>query len=265
MFNNSKIKISEYDIKSEKTLSGFTIAHVSDMHEKEFGKGNARLFEAVRSIEPDIIAITGDIVAHEKQKRHEREYTKDLAHGLADIAPSYFVAGNHERHFYEEVCAVLERGGVRIISEGNVFHTRAGGTDVNISGMDDISFDGVDALRASAALSAAVGFNIFLSHRPEVFPVLVGKNIDMVLAGHTHAGQIRIPGISNLYMPGQGFFPKYMQGEFSAEGTAMIISRGLGSSGYPTFRINNPPDLVAVRVQPGKAEYGGRSAENGGD
>ncbi len=250
MFNNSKIKISNYVLKSEKVSEGFTIVQLSDLHEKEFGEGNTRLFEAVRSLEPDMIAITGDIVAHEKQKRHAREYTAGLARGLAAIAPSCFVSGNHERHFYEEVCAVLRDGGVHVLSEGGVFEAELKGTRVNISGIDDISFEGVNVERAAEALSSAAGYNIFLSHRPEVFPLVLGKGIDLVLAGHTHAGQIRIPGISSLYMPGQGFFPKYMQGEFSAEGTAMVISRGLGSSGYPTFRLNNPPDLVAAQITP---------------
>ena len=88
-----------------------------------------------------------------------------------------------------------------------------------------------------------------MTHQPQIYPLLLDKNVDLILAGHTHAGQIRIPVISRLYMMGQGWFPKYMQGEFTNGDTTMIISRGLGSSGYPTLRINNPPDLVMIYAE----------------
>ncbi|MEG0251193.1 MAG: metallophosphoesterase, partial [Christensenellaceae bacterium] len=78
----------------------------------------------------------------------------------------------------------------------------------------------------------------------------INKNIDLILCGHTHAGQIRFPVIGSFAMSGQGLFPKYMQGEFVEGNTTMIISRGLGSSGYPAVRINNPPELVVVNVAP---------------
>lgn len=248
MFNNNRIEVTRYGILSAKAPEEICIAHLSDLHEKEFGQHNRRLFKKVAGLTPDIIAITGDLVAHENQKQPPREYVATLAHELSGIAPTFFVTGNHERSFDMDICAALNAGGVVVVRE-DVHTLRIRGTQVNITGMDDLSY-GTTELEFVAHALPLEGVNVFLTHRPEVFPLLLGKGIDLVLAGHTHAGQIRIPGVSKLYMQGQGFLPKYMQGEFTDGHTTMIISRGLGASGYPTFRINNPPDLVAVYVSP---------------
>lgn len=247
LFNNNHIVINPYGLVSHKIQNGLVIAHVSDLHEKEFGPGNEGLFEAVRTIVPDIIAITGDMVAHENQPDVDIPYTETVGAGLSAIAPTYFVTGNHEKRFADEICGALASSGVTII-DGYVESLDIRGSVVNISGVQDPAISPLDVSAASSIFNGAEGYNIFLTHRPEIYPQLTASNIDLVLAGHTHAGQIRIPAISSIFMMGQGFFPKLMEGEFEQDGTTMIISRGLGSSGYPTVRFNNPPDLVAVAV-----------------
>ncbi|MDL2237680.1 metallophosphoesterase [Christensenellaceae bacterium OttesenSCG-928-K19] len=251
MFNNNTIEITSYGLLSRKIENGFTIAHLSDLHEKEFGHHNHRLFAKVQELNPDIIAVTGDLVAHESQKKPNTTYTYELAKGLSAIAPAFFVTGNHEKQFDSEITGALADGGVTVI-RGGVYTVDVRGARINITGLDDISYNPSSAGLGQVlnSMQGLDGFNLFLTHRPELFNDARYRNIDLILAGHTHAGQIRIPAISKIYMNGQGFFPKYMQGEFTDGETTMIISRGLGASGYPTFRINNPPDLVAVYVQP---------------
>ncbi|MGI6153302.1 MAG: metallophosphoesterase [Christensenellaceae bacterium] len=250
MFNNNKIKITNYNIYSEKIHDDIVIAHLSDLHEKEFGHKNHRLFRAVAALKPDIIAITGDLVAHERQKAADIAYTENLAAGLSKIAPTYFVTGNHERHFHDEIVDALARNGVATI-HGHIHSFMVGQSKINLSGVHDTSYTGLSALHSIHFHNAenADGFNIFLSHRPEFFEWLSEKNVDLVLCGHTHAGQIRFPKFGAFVMEGQGFFPKYVQGEYKNGDTTMIISRGLGSSGYPAIRINNPPDLVAINIR----------------
>ncbi len=250
MFNNNKIQVTNYGILSSKVAGDVRIVHLSDLHEKEFGIGNKQLFHAVKKLQPDLIAITGDLVAHEKQRTTNTLYTAALAEGLSKIAPSYFVTGNHERAFHAQVCNTLAEGGVTVL-HGDIVTHDIRGTKLNVAGVDDVSYGQTNLPEMANIFSGAEVFNLFLSHRPEVLPYINNKNIDLVLAGHTHAGQIRLPGISRLYMQGQGWFPKYMQGEMNDGNTTMIISRGLGASGYPTLRINNPPDLVFVLI--GKA------------
>ncbi len=248
VFNNHIIEITRYGLITDKVNDGVVIAHLSDLHEKEFGAGNLRLFEEVAALQPDMIAVTGDVVAHENQKNVNLGYMKCLAKGLSQIAPAFFVTGNHERQYDEEICGTLERYGMTVVKD-TVHSLVVRGSVINISGMDDVSFDDTDVLRSLEVFAELKGYNIFLTHRPEFYELYLNKNIDLILAGHTHAGQIRIPKVCGFYMYGQGWFPKYMQGEFTDGSTTMIISRGLGSSGYPAVRINNPPDLVAVYLE----------------
>ncbi len=249
MFNNNHIQTTAYGILSSKVRDDFVVAQLSDLHEKSFGLHNHRLFHKVEALRPDIIAITGDLVAHEKQKTADTAYTYTLAKGLVKIAPCFFVTGNHEREFDAEITDALARGGVTVI-RGEMHTLQVGNTDVNISGIDDVTYGMEGIAQTCGSFVGKDGFNIFLTHQPQVYELCLQNNIDLILAGHTHAGQIRIPKITEIYMSGQGWFPKYIQGEFTDGETTMIISRGLGASGYPTFRLNNPPELVAVYVSP---------------
>ena len=91
------------------------------------------------------------------------------------------------------------------------------------------------------------GYTILLSHRPELFDTYVSGEIDLVLSGHAHGGQFRLPFIGGLYAPGQGFFPKYDAGMYSKETTSMVVSRGLGNSIIP-LRFNNRPEIVLIEL-----------------
>ncbi|MEG2625734.1 MAG: metallophosphoesterase [Christensenella sp.] len=250
MFNNNTVQIMTYGLLSDKVKNRVAVAQLSDLHEKVFGQENDRLFEKVEEIEPDIIAVTGDMVAHGNQKSVDERYTMQFARALARIAPTYFVTGNHERNFGGCVENIMSEAGVSVLRGGDFKTLRVGESIVNISGMDDISFDDADVNMAVSVFDKRRGFNIFLAHRPEYYQMYLNRNIDLVLTGHTHAGQIRFPKIGAFAMSGQGFMPKYVEGEFTDGSTTMIISRGLGSSGYPKIRINNPPELVAVYIEP---------------
>lgn len=250
MFNNNTIQVMSYGILSDKVKNGVVVAHLSDLHEKLFGSENDQLFDKVAMLGPDVIAVTGDMVAHEKQKTINARYIEQFARELSKIAPAYFVTGNHERKFDGQVERIMEKNGVVVLRSGDLVRVHAGESDINLSGMDDSSFEDTDVLDAVSVFAGREGFNIFLAHRPEHYEQYLKKNIDLVLCGHTHAGQIRFPKIGTFAMSGQGFLPKYVEGEFTDGETTMIISRGLGASGYPTIRINNPPELVAVYIEP---------------
>ena len=91
------------------------------------------------------------------------------------------------------------------------------------------------------------GFTILLSHRPECFNVYQNKNIDLVLSGHAHGGQFRLPFLGGVIAPNQGLFPKYDAGIYTENGTTMIVSRGIGNSIIPV-RINNRPEIVIIEL-----------------
>lgn len=94
-------------------------------------------------------------------------------------------------------------------------------------------------------------YTVVLSHRPEYFEDYVKYDADLILTGHAHGGQMRLPGVGGLYAPGQGWFPKYTEGVYMADETTMIIGRGIGdSTEFP--RVFNPPEINTIILR--KAE-----------
>lgn len=247
MLNNSKIVVASYLLKSPKIKNPIRITHLSDLHEKSFGEDNRDLFFSIRELSPDIIAVTGDLVARSFQKKLNIDYTVALARELCRIAPVYFATGNHEKKLLGQVLPILMKEGVQIAA-GKVSTLYIRENFINIAGMHDVSIERNFHKNAAVFEHIGQGYNIFLSHRPEHYHNLMQYHIDLVLCGHTHAGQVRFPFFGTFYMPGQGLFPKYLQGGFVNQNTTMIISRGLGSSGYPAIRINNPPELVSITL-----------------
>lgn len=92
------------------------------------------------------------------------------------------------------------------------------------------------------------GFTILLSHRPELFDTYADHDMDLILSGHAHGGQFRLPFIGGLVAPNQGLFPKYDAGIYTEDNTSMLVSRGVGNS-ILTFRINNPPEVILIELQ----------------
>jgi len=90
-------------------------------------------------------------------------------------------------------------------------------------------------------------YTVLLSHRPELFDTYVERGVDLVLSGHAHGGQFRLPLIGGLVAPNQGLFPEYDAGLYAFDGTNMIVSRGIGNSIIP-FRFNNRPEVVLIEL-----------------
>ena len=118
---------------------------------------------------------------------------------------------------------------------------------IEIVGIDDPNFgESVDNnLQTSLKQTDSNLFKLLLSHRPETFEHYVEKEIDLVLSGHAHGGQFRIPFIGGLIVPDQGFFPTFSEGVHTKNQTTMIISRRLGNSIIPQ-RLFNRPNLIQI-------------------
>ena len=231
---------------------------VSDLHNASFGEGNAELLERVEQAQPDCIALTGDLV----DSRHtDVDAALSFASEAAKIAPTYYVTGNHEARLeeWEQLLTGLEEAGVTILQNESILLEREG-QSIAFSGVEDPSFHDDPLLhdtegiweRNLESLSPEEGrYTILLSHRPEYFAFYEKLGFDLVLAGHAHGGQFRLPGIGGLWAPGQGLFPEYDAGLYQQGGTAMAVSRGLGNSLFP-FRVNNRPEIVAITLQAGE-------------
>lgn len=244
-----------YSVRLPEEFEDFTIAHVSDLHNASFGEDQERLLDKIRDASPDIIAVTGDVV---DSRRTDAEPTLVFMRGAVDIAPVYYVTGNHEARINEfpEFEDELRELGVTVLRNESAILER-NGANLRLVGIDDPLFlMKNENLTASEAVSRELDgqsggeFTILLAHRPELIEDYAAFGADLVLSGHAHGGQIRLPFIGGLYAPGQGILPEYTSGMKSLGGTSVVISRGLGNSLFP-FRVNNDPEVVAIKLRRG--------------
>lgn len=233
------------------TFEGFKIAHVSDLHNAVFGRKNEKLLSLIRAAEPDIIAITGDLI----DSRHtDIDSALAFVEAAAEIAPVYYVTGNHESRLdFDAIEPRLIAAGARVL-RNEAEDIGRGGERIRLAGIDDPSFirtGGTAEERAAAELEqlgdGGGTFTVLLAHRPELVEVYAEYGAGLVLSGHAHGGQVRLPLLGGLYAPGQGLLPEYDSGLYSLGETQMVVSRGLGNSVAP-LRVNNRPELVIVTL-----------------
>ena len=241
------------DSKIPKGFKGFSIAQVSDLHNKEWGDS---LVKRLKKEMPDVIVITGDLI---DSNHMDLQVALTFAQEARKIAPVYFVTGNHEAWsgHYSTLRQDLIDLGVTVLEDEATIVERDG-DEITILGLMDPAFtpsirfsyekEGIMTNILSEIKTKPDGYSILLSHRPETFPAYVQAEIDLVLAGHAHGGQVRIPLIGGVVAPDQGFFPDFSQGLHEKNNTRMIVSRGLGNSIIP-IRINNNPELVLIRLE----------------
>lgn len=257
-WGNTSIQVIEIGIDSEKipeSFRGFTIVQVSDLHNTEFGESQSRLLNAIKNAAPDLIAVTGDLI----DSRHtDMEIAMEFIHGVTEIASVYYVTGNHEARTdeYAELEEQLEKAGVVILNDESM-EIEYGNEAIRLMGVNDPDFTAqgdayaedayVMDTKLKAMLTEDSTYTILLSHRPELFDVYADNYIDLVLSGHAHGGQVRLPFIGGLAAPNQGFFPQYSEGVYENSRTKMVVSRGLGNSIFP-IRMNNRPELVVITL-----------------
>ncbi|MDR3355815.1 MAG: metallophosphoesterase [Spirochaetaceae bacterium] len=232
------------------------IVLLSDLHSDIYGEDQTPVLERINEVSPDIIVLSGDIY----DNRASPLGTRLLLAGLPPSVPVFYVTGNHEYDCgkVDEIMRELSDFGVTVLSDDHVALTVkrarlviAGKEDPN-KRLADPSYDGASAegpLR-EAALPGA--YRILVCHRPEIAKLYAPYGFDLLLSGHTHGGQIRLPPLVNgLYAPGQGLFPKYSGGVYGIGGAVLVVSRGLTTRRPFIPRIFNPPELVVLRLVPG--------------
>lgn len=256
-WENNRIGISESVYSNPKLpaeFQDFTIAHISDLHNKSFGKDQKYILHMLKSIEPNIIVVTGDLI---DRRKYDLDVALTFVEGASKIAPVYYVTGNHEAWLDD-----FETAKLRLIGKGAIFLddsqfelTRKGGT-IKLMGLSDPDFlttsygEGNDVTLMTKQLADWKNdnsFKILLTHRPELFELYAKNNMDLIFAGHAHGGQIRIPFIGAVIAPEQGFLPDLTEGRYNMGNSTLYVSRGLGNSLLP-IRINNRPEIVVVRL-----------------
>ena len=255
LWTNVRFETTHISIENEKipaAFDGFKIAEAADLHNHPWGR---RLIDRLRAEQPDLIAVTGDLV---DSSHTDTETAMEFIREAVKIAPVYYVTGNHEAWLddYGSLEAQLRGAGVHMMDDRTEWLER-GGARICIAGVQDPDFvegdffEGVQAAVVQKKLEPLADveeYCIVLCHRPERFEEYVQAGADLALTGHAHGGQVRIPFVGGLIAPNQGFFPKYTEGVYHENQTDMVVSRGLGNSVIPV-RINNTPELVIVTLK----------------
>lgn len=251
--------VRKYIVHSDKlkTEECFRIVLLADLHNHIHGEDQTKLISLIQKQKPDMIALAGDIADDEASLKG----TERLLEGLQGLAPTYYVTGNHEywSNDVENIKNTIRKYDVTIL-EHNYEPMLVNNTSIIVGGVDDpeiIKYEkpGMDwrgeMETAFAPLQDHPNFKILLSHRPELIETYEESNFDLVLSGHAHGGQARIPFILNgLLAPNQGWFPKYAGGAYDLDTFTLIVSRGLSYN--PRLpRIFNPPEVVVVDVAGG--------------
>lgn len=255
-FQNTELQVSNYNIVDSRIPEEFNeykIVQVSDFHNVKSNKLTDDLVKEIKIQKPDIIVITGDLI---DSRNTDIDVAIYFIKRIKDVAPVYFITGNHEAAIskYETLKEKLINENV-IILDNKTDILEVDAEKINLIGIDDPNMFyhpyALDNEKVNSELNEIDYdkncYSILLSHRPELFDNYVDKGIDLVLTGHAHGGQVRIPFVGGLVAPNQGMFPKYTEGIIKESNTSMIISRGIGNSIIP-FRINNRPELVVVNL-----------------
>lgn len=263
-WQNNSIVITHHDYVNANFPSqfdGFKVVQISDLHNKSFGKSQKYLIEKIYAEHPDAIFVTGDLI---DSRRTDVDIAIQFVEKAVQIAPVYYVSGNHEQRVLSEYGTLKSKMsalGVKILENSSVTLEK-GDEPLWIIGVDDPKFQSNpyeiegENLAISTYLADASsedGFKILLSHRPELFQLYVKQNMNAVFSGHAHGGQIRLPLIGGIIAPNQGFFPKLASGRHEEGLTTLFISRGLGNSLFPQ-RLFNRPEIVVVTFSSEKEE-----------
>ena len=237
--------LTRYDYTSSKVPEGFDgyrIVHISDFHCKEFGDGESDLIAMIRNAEPDLILFTGDSIDDE----HSLDNYRDLITGIYDVAPIYYVNGNHE---YDSSAPLAE---MKELNEKYQVHDLNDASVVVEHNGDSILLSGLDfrltmrGLRNNIDYTNTTMFNILLYHGTDKFDGIAPYNYDLVLSGHTHGGIVCLPFIGGIISNQKELFPKYDSGVYTSGLSTMISSRGLGDASIPRF--HNPREVICITL-----------------
>ena len=248
-----RICVSEYELSYEnlpESFDGFRIVQLSDLHLKQFGENNSRLLAAVEREEPDIIVLTGDFINRVLTVNGEQgEQLKPFFEQLSQIAPCYYVSGNHEwaSGELETLADILQDCGIEYFRNEYTVIEREGGRIV-LAGVEDPNghADMIKPPELVAQLRQQYpdDFVVFLGHRNDWLEKYPQLDVDIIFCGHAHGGIVRLPFIGGIFGTDHNLFPKYTAGVYDEGNYKMVLSRGLGGMALPRFL--NPGELVTV-------------------
>lgn len=246
---NTKLLTRRYRVSHPMIKSTVKLVYISDLHNNDYGIEHELLKAAVEETVPDVVLLGGDIF----EVKQPLEPAASFVRWLGANYQSFYVTGNPEYYSYrvKEMRQLVTDSQIRVL-RGETEVIEVNGNRLSISGIDDAEESHVypsQLVQAHAQRPMEPMFSILLSHRPEFIEDFLPYGFDLILSGHAHGGQWRLPGLINgVFAPGQGFFPKYAGGRFDFDQSTLIVSRGLSHQDQPAPRFYNRPELLAIEL-----------------
>ena len=250
-YNN--LTFTNYTISSNKVNDNINVTIISDLHENRFGEDNIDLIKKIEKQSPDIILVAGDMTNEDST---DIKLVTNLMKRLSEIAPVFYSLGNTEydniTKFNSDIIKQLENVNVTVLDK-EYEDIKIKNTIIRIGGMYDYAFalNGNNTYKFLCDFQDTNNYKIMIAHRPDSF--IFGDasevwDIDLVVSGHTHGGQVRVPFKGGLYVGDQGYFPMYDKGLFDLNKIKILISSGLGSGKQKIPRFNNVPEVVNLKI-----------------
>ena len=252
---SNRLEVTAYILRTPKVTATVRLALLADLHGCYYGPGQRELVEAIDEAAPHAVLYAGDML----DDRLPHDHTRTLFRELQGRYPAYYAAGNHEfwNHRLQPYREIVEQYGIRVLAGEAVLLQTPQGQRVAIAGVEDPAAGRAGFDRQLAAVAHSVDpavYTILLSHRPEKRQDYRPIGVDLVLSGHAHGGQWRLPRLleQGLLAPNQGLFPAFTNGLQQEAGTSYIVSRGLAKESTRWVpRMFNQPQLVIIQLEPG--------------
>jgi predicted MPP superfamily phosphohydrolase len=244
-----RLKVSHFSIESDKISSPIRFAVVTDLHSCYYGENQKTLINAIKKANPDAVLLVGDILDDKKSDKN----AEILINNISDKYPCFYVSGNHEARSGKlyNFKTYLSEHNVRVLSN-EVSRINISGQTIQIAGVDDPSSGGYSIetrLSETADKTDFDEFSVLLSHRPELIDEYNKYTFDLVVSGHAHGGQWRLPFADiSLIAPNQGIFPKYTRGLYDLHRGNLAVSSGLARESTLIPRIYNRPEILIITV-----------------
>lgn len=267
-YNVNTLEVTKYVVENKKVpkeFDGYNIVQISDLHSKLFGENNKKLIQKIKSLNPDIVVVTGDLIDGENNNYN---VALDFMKEISKLYRVYYIIGNHEQKSlikkykdeYKDYFNKLHQ--IDFVNlDNNKVEIVKGDSNINLYGLtvpyscykylfdnqETTSID-IDFLEEKLGKVDREQFNILLAHTPFYFDEYEKWGADLTLCGHVHGGIVRLPIVGGLLSPDRKFFPKYDLGEYTKNKSTMIVSKGLGGSKV-LIRINCKPEIVNIKLK----------------
>lgn len=263
----NRFVVRKYRVESEKIKAPYTIVFLSDLHDKSYGKQNAKLIREIDEIDPDMILCGGDMIVATPGKENKNAVA--LVNALAQNYPVFYAFGNHEFRaqlypekygtMYQDYLSAVRGSGVRFLRNSSAMYEDG---FLYVSGLE-IEREYYKRFKtypmSEGYVEGKIGpvqndkFHIVLAHNPEYFERYADYGADLILSGHVHGGVVRLPIVGGCASPAIRLFPKYSDGLYVKNEKKMIVSCGLGSHTIP-MRIFNPGELTVISLKPNQKD-----------